>query len=205
MSATTPSGSIPRGCAPRRSNGRPRAVRARDASPGSTYKTSRGGSVSLWRSRPPRVDQALEVKSQGSINSVIRKRLIGVLSAAEILRRVDRGRALAHFEVQLRTRDVAGRTGLADDLAALDGLAFLHTQFAGVSIGGDEAIGMPHQHEVAIALEFAARVGDDALLGRLDRGSFRHRDVDAVVLSGARLRAEALALAAAHRPAEAGG
>ena len=53
-------------------------------------------------------------------------------------------------------------------------------------VGGDEAVRVAHQHEVAVALELVARVGDDAVLGRLDRRAFRHRDVDAVVLTAAR-------------------
>ena len=42
--------------------------------------------------------------------------------------------------------------------------------------------GVPDQHQVAVGLELIAGVGDDAVLGGLDRRAFRHRDVDAVVL-----------------------
>ena len=51
-----------RRCVRRRWNGRRRAAHVRDVSPGSSCRTSRGGSASPSRSRPPRADQALEVK-----------------------------------------------------------------------------------------------------------------------------------------------
>ena len=70
-------------------------------------------------------------------------------------------------------------------------------------IGGDEAVAVAHQHQVAVALELVARIGDDAVLGRLDRRAFGHREVDAVVLQAVRLGSEAGDDAAAHRPAEA--
>src|SRR2546423_13786372 len=43
-------------------------------------------------------------------------------AALEILHRVDRGRAFADFEMQLRAGDIAGRAGLAAHLTTLDGL-----------------------------------------------------------------------------------
>ena len=155
----------PRHCVRRRWNGRRRADRDRDVSPGSTCKTSRGGSASPSRSRPPRADQALEVKPR---SDRVRS-LAPYLAARQILRRIDGGRALAHFEVQLRARHVAGLAGLADHLTALDGLALLHVQFAGVRVGGDEAVRVAHQHEIAVTLQFAARVGNDTVFGGLDR------------------------------------
>ena len=103
-------------------------------------------------------------------------------TAAEILRRIDRRRALADLEVQLRRVDVAGLAGLGDHLAALDGVAALDHQLAGMGIGGDEAVGVADQHQIAVALELVAGIGDDAVLGGLDRRAFRHREIDAVVL-----------------------
>src|SRR5262245_43815704 len=196
MSAITASRSMPIRCGARRSNGRRRAARAPVASPGSMCKTSRDGWVSRCRNPPPRDDQALEVTLRHMIRTVD-------LAAREVLRRVDRCRALAHLEVQLRARHIAGGAGLADHLAALDGLALLHGELARMRIGGDEAVRVPHQHQVAVALELVARIGDDALLGGLDRRALRHRDIDAVVLLAVALRAEAGDHAALHGPAEA--
>ncbi len=125
------------------------------------------------------------------------------LRPAEILRRIDRRRALADFEVQLRRRDVAGLAGFRDHLAAFDGFAALDHDFAGIGVGGDEAIGVADQDQIAVAFELIAGIGDNAVLGRLDRRAFRHREIDAVVLQAVRLRSEGGDDAAAHRPAEA--
>ena len=69
--AITASRPIRRRCAPRRSNGRPRAARARVAWRGSTCRTSRGGSASRWRNPPPLADQALEVIRKGRSRLVV--------------------------------------------------------------------------------------------------------------------------------------
>src|SRR5262245_32878677 len=161
MWPTIASRSRARTCTARRSNGRRRAARARGGSPGNTCRTSRGGSAFPWRSRPPHADQLLEV-ALVLIEVGFRK------SVAEIMRRVDRGRSLADLEVQLRRVDVAGLAGERDGLPALDLIAALDLDLAGMGVGGDEAVGMPHQDEVAVALELVARIGDHALLGRLD-------------------------------------
>src|ERR1700738_4951639 len=83
----------------------------------------------------------------------------------EELQRINRRRAFADLEVQLRRSHFAGLTGFGDGLAALDGVAALHQQFTGMGIGGDVTVGMPNQNQVAIALELIARIGDDAILG----------------------------------------
>src|SRR4051812_11538773 len=85
----------------------------------------------------------------------------------EELQRVDRRRSLADLEMQLRRSDLAGLPGLGDDLAALDGLAALDQQLAGMGIGGDVAIGMPDQDQVAVTLQFVARISDDPVFGGL--------------------------------------
>ena len=72
----------------------------------------------------------------------------------------------------------------------------------GMRIGGDVAVGMAHQHEIAVALELVAGIGDDAVLGRLDRRAFRHGEIDAVVLLAVGLRTETGDDAALDRPAE---
>ncbi len=57
---------------------------------------------------------------------------------------------------------------------------------------------MADEDEIAVAFELAAGIGDDAVLGRLHRRAFRHRDVDAVIAAAL----EALNDSAPRRPAE---
>ena len=127
-----------------------------------------------------------------------RCRLAEPSEAGEIIRRIDGRLALAQFEMQLRRGDVAGLAGLGDHLAALDRVAALDVEFAVVGVGGDEAVGVADQHEIAVALERAAGIGDLAVFRRAHRGALGQRDVDAVVAAGL----EALDDAAARRPAE---
>ena len=91
--------------------------------------------------------------------------------AGEIVRRIDRGRSLAQFEVELRRIDVAGVAGLGDHLPALDLFAALDVELAVVAVSGDEAVGMLDEDEVAVAFQPVARVDDDAALGRPNRGA----------------------------------
>src|SRR5208282_5013169 len=120
--------------------------------------------------------------------------------AGEIRGRIDRGRSLAQFEVELRRIDVAGVAGLGDHLPALDLIAALDVEFAVVAISRDEAIGMLDENEVAVTLEAVAGINDDAALRRPDRCAGRHGDVDAVVAASL----EPLNDAPARRPAEFG-
>src|ERR1700758_2211285 len=85
------------------------------------------------------------------------------LRPTQILRRVDRGRALADFEMQLRRGDVAGLTGMRNHLAAFHGLAALDQNVAGMRVGGDETIGVANQDQIAIALELAPGISYDAV------------------------------------------
>ena len=64
------------------------------------------------------------------------------------------------------------------------------------------AVGVAHQHQIAVTLQLVAGVGDDAVLGGLHRRALRHRDIDAVILLAVGLGAEAGDHPAAHRPAE---
>src|ERR1700694_4656524 len=80
---------------------------------------------------------------------------------------------------------------MRDHLAAFHRLAALDQDIAGMGVGGDEAVGGAHQHQVAVALELAAGIGDDAVFGRFDRRALGHRQVDAVVLQAVRCRPEA--------------
>ena len=45
----------------------------------------------------------------------------------------------------------------------------------------DEAVGVTHQHEIAVAFQLVARIGDDAVIGGAHLGAFRQGEVDAVV------------------------
>ena len=93
---------------------------------------------------------------------------------------------------------VAGLPGLTEHLTALNRVATLDRNFTGMGIGGDVAIGVPHQDEVAIPLQLAAGIGHRAFFSRLHRRAFRHGDVDAFIAALAR---EAGDDAAARRPA----
>src|SRR5258705_12587667 len=95
----------------------------------------------------------------------------------EELKRVNRRRAFADLEMQLRRSDLARLAGLRNDLAALDGVAALHQQFTGMCIGGDVAVGVPNQNQVAVALELIAGIGNDIVLGRLYRRALPNRPI----------------------------
>src|SRR5829696_405820 len=104
------------------------------------------------------------------------------LAAAKHRHRIHRRRAFADLEMELRRVDIAGLAGLGDHLAPLDRIAPLDHQLLGMSVGGDVAIRMPDQHEIAIALQLAAGIGNDAVLGRFHRRSFRDCEINAVIL-----------------------
>ena len=74
----------------------------------------------------------------------------------EIVRRVDRRRSLAQFEVKLGRIDVAGVAGLGDHLPALDLFAPLHVEFAIVAVSTDEAVRMLDEDEVAVSFQAVA-------------------------------------------------
>src|SRR5215471_5628502 len=82
----------------------------------------------------------------------------------QVLHRIDRRRSLADLEVQLWRRHAAGLARLCDHLTASHGVVALDHQLAGMRVGGDEAVGVPDQDQVAVALELAARIGDDAVV-----------------------------------------
>src|ERR1700722_17174255 len=100
------------------------------------------------------------------------------LRAVEILGRIDRRRAFANFKVKLRRRDVAGLAGMRNHVATFDVVAALNQDIAGMRVSGDETVGVAHQHEIAVALEFVAGIGDDAVFGGLDRRAFGNREID---------------------------
>src|SRR5262245_44079033 len=92
-----------------------------------------------------------------------------VSGAVQEPRRIERGRSLADFEMQLRGVDVAGLAGTRDHLPAFDLIAALDQELLGVGISGDVAVRVAHKNEVTVALELVAGVGHDAVLGGLHR------------------------------------
>src|SRR5947209_8544313 len=100
--------------------------------------------------------------------------------------------------MQLRGGNVAGLAGLRDHLAAMHRIAALDVKLAIVGVGRHVTIGVADQHEIAIALQRAAGIGDLAVLGGAHRGAFGQRDIDAVVAAGLKTLDDA----AARRPAE---
>ena len=71
-----------------------------------------------------------------------------------------------------------------------------------MGVGGDIAVGMANQNQIAIALQLVAGVSDDAVFGGLHRRALGHRDVDAVIGLAVGLGAVGGDDTAAHRPAE---
>ncbi len=100
--------------------------------------------------------------------------------------------------MELRRRDISGLAGFGDDLSAFDCFAPLHIDLGSVRIGGDKAVRMADEDQIAIALEFIAGISDDAGLDRFHGRAFRQSDVDAVIAG------EAADDAAARGPAEFG-
>ena len=104
--------------------------------------------------------------------------------------------------MQLRLADRAGRADLGDLLAAPHGLAALDQQRVVMRIGGHPAAGMLDQHQIAVAAQLVAGIGDHAGIGREHRRALGRGDVDAVIVRAARSRAVALDDLALDRPEE---
>src|SRR5690606_20777791 len=121
----------------------------------------------------------------------------------EIGHRIDRARALAHFEMKLRPVRVARHARKRDLLTAPDGIAALHLHLGSVPVDRHEAVLMPNEYRVAETFQPAPRIGDDAVFGRVHGGTLRHRDVYAVIGPAIGTTAETGNHTAAHRPAQA--
>src|SRR5262245_36033712 len=69
-------------------------------------------------------------------------------------------------------------------------------------IGGDVAVTVPYQNQVAITLQLVSGIGHNPVLCRLDRGPLRNGEVDPVIGLSIGFGAVACDDLAAHRPAE---
>src|SRR6185295_18422016 len=101
----------------------------------------------------------------------------------QVAHRIDRGRALAYLEVQLRPVRV-GRAELCDLLASRHALLLLHQDVPVVRIDRDEAVVVLDYHQLAEAWDAVADICDAARRGRHHRIAELAVDVDAL---GARL------------------
>ncbi len=88
---------------------------------------------------------------------------------------------LAHLEVNLWPGRSACHAGGCERLAALDFLTALDLEFGSVAVNRHRTVVVAHQNGIAEFFQAAARVDHDAVLGCLDGGPLRHRDVDAIV------------------------
>src|SRR5262249_43222989 len=155
MSPISASRSRARSCIPRRWNGRPRAARARAGWPGNTCRIWPAGWACGWRianSEWRMANGEWSCSPFATRYSLFATRDLP-LRPVEERHRIERGGAFADLEMQLRRGDVAGLPGARDHLPALDLVAALDRQLLGVRIGGDVAVRMAHQDEIAVALE----------------------------------------------------
>src|SRR6266851_6060043 len=88
---------------------------------------------------------------------------------SQLAQRIDGLGALAQFEMQLRGSDIAALADAADDLAALYLIAALDQKGVAMGIGGDPAIGMADQQQIAEAAQLVAGIDDDATVGGAHR------------------------------------
>jgi hypothetical protein len=85
--------------------------------------------------------------------------------ALEEAHRIERRRAPADLEVQLRRVDIAGLARVRNYLPALDLVTTLHQQFLGMRVDGGVAIRVADEDKVALARKCVACIADDAILG----------------------------------------
>lgn len=86
--------------------------------------------------------------------------------------------------MQLRRVDSAGRADCSDFFAAGYPLPFLYKQAVIVGIGGNPAVVVLNQNQVAETFQFVAGISDRAFVGRLDVGTECGFDVYAVIGAG---------------------
>ena len=83
--------------------------------------------------------------------------------------------------MQLRRVDSAGRADRSDFFAAGYPLPFFYKQAVIVGIGGNPAVVVLNQNQVAETFQFVAGISDRAFVGRLDVGAECGCDVYAVI------------------------
>jgi len=113
---------------------------------------------------------------------------------------VDRPIPPAQLEMQLRLADVAGRADAGDDLAASNLVAALDQYQVAVSVGGDPTVRMFNKDEVAVSSQLVSGVGDDPDVCRLDGGTSRRGNVDAVIMRAVTSRAVTREYMTTYRP-----
>src|SRR6476646_4685261 len=107
--------------------------------------------------------------------------------------------------MNLRARHRPGLARLGDDIAAFHRVAAAHEEILVVRIGGDPAILVAQEDQVAIALQLVAGIGDHAAFGSAYARTLGNGDVDALIAGAVGLLAIGGDDLAADRPAEAGG
>src|SRR6516165_2188448 len=100
--------------------------------------------------------------------------------------------------MELRRIHIAALSRFRDGLTPLHRFAALDFEIAIIRVSRHETVWMADQNQIAVALQFAAGIGDDTALRRLDRSAFGDGYVDAIIAAGL----EALNDAAARGPAE---
>ena len=83
---------------------------------------------------------------------------------------------------QLRLTDAAGIADFRDHLAALDRVAAFDSHRLEMRVGRNQAVRMLDQHEIAVAADLVAGIGDGAAFDRAYRGATGRCDIDAGVL-----------------------
>src|SRR5260370_26409902 len=126
----------------------------------------------------------------------------GARRGGEELARIDRALAATQLEMQLRLANPPGRANLGNLLALANGIAALDEQLLAMRIGGDPAIGMLDQDQIAVAAQLIAGICDSSGVDRGHRGAARRGDVDAVIVFAARRDPVPGKDVAAHRPGE---
>src|SRR5439155_585500 len=89
-----------------------------------------------------------------------------------------------------------------DCLPFVDRVALADEHLIAMRVSRDPAIRVLDQHEIAVAAQFVADIGDDAALDGFDRGAARGRDIDPVIVRPVSRDAVARQHMAVHRPGE---
>src|SRR5439155_22889194 len=105
---------------------------------------------------------------------------IGRNGLRQELERIDQLAVGENLVVKMRAGRAAGRSDVADDLAALHGRARLHREGAQVAVARREAEGVLDDDQVAVVAGIRRRV-DDAVSRRENRLTFLRGDVETLM------------------------